>query len=44
MAGLPAGVVTDRLNPWLVLICCDLLRGGIFLILFGLTASRAVTA
>jgi len=44
VAGLPAGVVIDRLNPWLVLICCDILRGAIFLALFGLTASRAVSA
>ena len=44
VAGLPAGVVIDRLNPWLVLICCDLVRGGIFVVLFMLTGSRAVTA
>ena len=46
VAGLPAGVVIDRLNPWLVLICCDLLRGGIFLVLFEADpgARQAVTA
>lgn len=42
-AGLPAGIVVDRLNPWLVLICCDILRGLIFLALFALTGSRSVT-
>jgi len=43
-AGLPAGIVVDRLNPWLILIGCDIIRGLIFLALFALTGSPGVTA
>jgi MFS family permease len=43
-AGLPAGVAVDRLDPWLVLISCDVLRALIFGSLFLLTRSNAVTA
>jgi MFS family permease len=41
-AGIPAGVVVDRLDPWLVLGGGDVLRALIFLALFLLTADRAV--
>lgn len=43
-AGLPAGVLADRLNPWRLLITADLTRALIFLALFLLTGSHAVTA
>ena len=36
-AGLPAGVIVDRLNPWQVLIAGDLIRAAIFAILFAVT-------
>jgi predicted MFS family arabinose efflux permease len=42
-AGLPAGVLADRVSPWLVLITGDVIRALIFLTLFLLTGSRAVT-
>jgi MFS family permease len=42
-AGLAAGVTVDRLDPWLVLISCDVLRALIFGGLFLLTGSNAVT-
>jgi MFS family permease len=38
-AGGPAGLVADRLDPWLVLIASDILRVMIFLALFMLTLS-----
>src|SRR6267154_1531859 len=41
-AGLPAGVLADRANPWLVLIAGDVIRALIFLTLFVLTGSRAI--
>lgn len=41
-AGIPAGVVVDRLDPWLVLGAGDVLRAVIFLALFLLTGARAV--
>ena len=41
-AGLPAGVLADRVNPWLVLIASDVIRALIFLTLFVLTGSPAV--
>jgi predicted MFS family arabinose efflux permease len=41
-AGLPAGVLADRANPWLVLIAGDVIRALIFLTLFLLTGSRTV--
>ena len=43
-AGLPAGVLVDRLDPWLVLISGDIIRALIFLGLFLLTGSPAVSA
>jgi hypothetical protein len=43
-AGLPAGVLVDRLDPWLVLISGDVIRALIFLALFLLTGSPAVSA
>lgn len=42
-AGLPAGVLADRLDPWRVLIGCDISRALIFLALFALTGSRAIS-
>src|SRR6266487_800694 len=41
VAGMPAGVLADRLDPWLVLIGGDIARALIFLALFGLTGSPA---
>ena len=41
-AGFPAGVLADRVSPWLVLIVSDVIRALIFFTLFGLTGSRAV--
>jgi predicted MFS family arabinose efflux permease len=43
-AGLPAGVVADRVDPWLVLISGDILRAVIFLALFLLTRSALPAA
>ena len=43
-AGLPAGVLADRLDPWRVLIAGDVTRAAIFLALFVLTGSRAAAA
>ncbi len=43
-AGLPAGVLVDRLDPWRVLIAGDVIRAAIFLALFGLTGSRSAAA
>jgi MFS family permease len=43
-AGLPAGVLVDRLEPWRVLIAGDVIRAAIFLALFLLTGSRSVPA
>ena len=43
-AGLPAGVVADRLSPWHVLIAGDILRAGIFAALFAVTGSASVSA
>jgi len=41
-AGLPAGVLADRVSPWLVLITADVIRALIFFALFLLTGSRTV--
>jgi Major Facilitator Superfamily len=41
-AGLPAGVLADRVSPWLVLIASDVIRALIFFTLFVLTGSHAV--
>ena len=41
-AGLPAGVLADRVSPWLVLIAGDVIRTLIFLTLFVLTGSHAI--
>jgi predicted MFS family arabinose efflux permease len=41
-AGLPAGVLADRVSPWLVLIAGDVIRALIFFVLFVLTGSPAV--
>ena len=43
-AGLPAGVLADRLDPWRVLIAGDVIRAAIFLALFLLTGSRPAAA
>jgi MFS family permease len=43
-AGLPAGVLVDRLDPWLALIGGDIIRALIFLALFLLTGSPTVAA
>jgi len=43
-AGLPAGVLVDRLDPWLVLISADVIRALIFLALFMLTYWHAISA
>src|SRR5260370_5180043 len=43
-AGLPAGVLVDRLDPWLVLISGDVIRALIFFALFLLTGSPQVSA
>ena len=43
-AGLPAGVLADRLDPWQVLIAGDVIRAAIFLALFLLTGSRSAAA
>ena len=43
-AGLPAGVLADRLDPWRVLIAGDVIRAAIFLALFLLTGSRSAAA
>jgi MFS family permease len=43
-AGLPAGVLADRLDPWLVLISGDIIRALIFFALFLLTGSQTVDA
>jgi MFS family permease len=43
-AGLPAGVLADRLDPWQLLITADILRALIFLALFALTGSHAISA
>ncbi|MEU0503415.1 MFS transporter [Nocardia sp. NPDC005998] len=40
VAGLPAGPVVDRADPWQVLIIADLVRAAIFVVLFVLTAVR----
>ena len=38
-AGLPAGVMVDRLNPWHVIIAGDIIRALIFLALFAVTGT-----
>jgi MFS family permease len=43
VAGLPAGIVADRLSPWLILMSGDALRAALFAVLFALTGSRAVS-
>jgi len=43
VAGLPAGVLADRLDPWTVLIGGDVIRALIFLALFALTGSPAAS-
>jgi len=43
-AGLPAGVLVDRVDPWLVLISGDVIRALIFFALFLLTGSPRVSA
>ena len=43
-AGIPAGILADRLDPWRVLISGDLIRALIFLALFVLTSSAAAPA
>jgi MFS family permease len=43
-AGLPAGLLADRVDPWLVLISADIIRVVIFLALFLLTRSGSAAA
>ena len=43
-AGFPAGVLADRLDPWLILISGDVIRALIFFALFLLTGSPQVSA
>jgi len=43
-AGIPAGILADRLDPWRVLISGDLIRALIFLTLFALTSSGVAPA
>jgi MFS family permease len=43
-AGIPAGILVDRLDPWLLLIGGDAIRMVIFFVLFALTGSRPVSA
>jgi len=43
VAGLPAGVLADRLDPWTILISGDVIRVLIFLVLFALTGSPSVS-
>jgi MFS family permease len=43
-AGLPAGVLVDRLDPWRVLIAGDVVRAAIFGALFLLTGTRLAPA
>jgi MFS family permease len=40
VAGLPAGPLVDRADPWHVLIVADLVRAAIFVVLFVLTVAR----
>ncbi|WP_330257106.1 MFS transporter [Nocardia sp. NBC_00565] len=40
IAGLPAGPLVDRADPWHVLIAADAVRSAIFVALFGLAATR----
>jgi hypothetical protein len=43
-AGLPAGVLVDRLDPWATLICADVIRAVIFLALYLLTGTHVSSA
>jgi predicted MFS family arabinose efflux permease len=43
VAGLPAGVVVDRLDAWRVLIAADIIRALIFAVLFLLTGQNRAT-
>jgi hypothetical protein len=43
VAGLPAGVVVDRLDAWRVLIAADIVRALIFCALFLLTGENRAT-
>lgn len=43
-AGIPAGILADRFDPWRVLISGDLIRALIFLALFVLTSSAVASA
>jgi MFS family permease len=38
-AGLPAGLLADRIDPWHALIACDIIRALIFVALFACTGS-----
>jgi MFS family permease len=42
-AGLPAGVIVDRLNPWHVLIAGDIIRALIFVVLFAVTGTNGTS-
>jgi len=41
-AGIPAGILADRLDPWRVLVTADLVRAAIFLGLFILTGQHQI--
>ncbi|MEV6429734.1 MFS transporter [Nocardia sp. NPDC051463] len=43
VAGLPAGPLIDRTNPWHVLIAADVVRVAIFATLFGLSVSATAS-
>ena len=43
VAGFPAGVLADRLDPWAILVGGDVSRALIFLVLFVLTGSPSVS-
>jgi len=40
-AGLPAGVVADRIDPWRALVAADIIRALIFVTLFAWTGSAS---
>jgi hypothetical protein len=40
-AGLPAGVVADRIDPWRALVAADIIRALIFVTLFACTGSAS---
>ncbi len=43
-AGLPAGLLADRVSPRLVLACGDAIRAALFIALFTISGARATLA